>query len=157
MTDERASDANVEAPFDLLVECILAAKVHPESFDLPQLFDDILNRLTAAERERDALKAEVADHAEWAKRVADPSSPEHIPLATKVAELVKECEWRGILLEALIKRWKLDLSRRPSDNGVEWLLWKFHSDIAFKLENGQGNPARPSDEIVAKIKEAING
>lgn len=50
----------------------------------------ILNRLSAAEWRNQELEREIKDHAEWAKRVADPANPEHIPLATKVLALESE-------------------------------------------------------------------
>ena len=73
---------------------------------------------------------------------------------TRVKELERESEWRGLLLIAPRKGWSL---WPPIQGHDVWSLFK--SKVAsFELPPGpDGLPVRPPDDVVAKIKEAVNG
>lgn len=82
----------------------------------------------------------------------------------RVKELEEENEWRGLLVNMRQAGWTLD----PMDHGnpTMWNMDQYNSaispfvvrQIAFPSHlTLDGLPSRPSDDVVAKIKEAVNG
>ena len=69
---------------------------------------------------------------------------------TRVKELERESEWRGVLIA--IVHHGCDLIQEDRDN---WLLeLSDGSDIMLGVDK-DGLPAHPSDDVVAKIKEEV--
>jgi hypothetical protein len=72
----------------------------------------------------------------------------------RVKELERENEWRGLLVKLCIDGWVCD---RIEDGRCGWVIYSSFGDEEFRCHDANGLPARPSDEIVAKVKEEVNG
>lgn len=83
-------------------------------------------------------------------------------LLARLAASEKEREWRGLLVRLMYQdrclkgRASLDSWNHHSEHGRIWAITK-GDKILFHWPKGGDMwlPARPSDEIVAKIKEAV--
>lgn len=80
----------------------------------------------------------------------------------RLAASEKECEWRGLLIGAFQHRWELRIVDIHGSGIVDgWRLFKLYDPFPEGIEWGgdvdRVVPLRPSDDVVAKIKEVVNG